>query len=395
VLAGAAARISGRPVKLVLSRANLYSCIGYQPRIAHKVALGADAAGKPTAVIHDVINITAISDDFVEFATEASKALYATPSMRLRQRVERANVAMPTPMRAPLDGPGTWALESAMDEMAHLLDMDPLEFRLLNYAETDPATDKPWSSKKLREAYEEGARLFGWRERPRVPRRDGAWLIGDGMATCTMGTFRMPSTAEVRLRADGTAVIASGFQDIGTGTLTVMPQIAAGVLGLPLDKVSVQMGDTRLPEAGPTYGSSSTMGVGAAVLRAAEEVRAKLARLANLPPAEVEMTDGRIYRKGGGDARGVVEVLREAGTDEIVGSGKFDPKDSGEGFAMRSFGARVRRGRGRSGAWALAAAPCRRQLQRRPDRQPADREGADDRRHHLGLGHGSDGTEPA
>jgi xanthine dehydrogenase YagR molybdenum-binding subunit len=259
--------------------------------------------------------------------------------MRLRQRVERANVAMPTPMRAPIDGPGTWALESAMDEMAHLLKIDPLDFRLLNYAETDPASDQPWSSKKLREAYEEGARLFGWRERPQSPRRDGAWLIGHGMATCTMGTFRMPSTAEVRLRADGSAVIASGFQDIGTGTLTIMPQIAADVLGLPLEQVSVQMGDTRLPEAGPTYGSSSTMGVGAAVLRAAEEVRAKLARLANLPPAEVEMRAGRIYRKGGGETRGVVEVLLESGTDEIVGSGEFDPNDSGKGFAMRSFGA--------------------------------------------------------
>jgi xanthine dehydrogenase YagR molybdenum-binding subunit len=339
VLAAAAARISGRPVKLVLSRANLYSCLGYQPRIAQKVALGADAAGKLTAVIHEVINITAMSDDFVEFATEASKALYATPSMRLRQRVERTNVAMPTPMRAPLDGPGTWALESAMDEMAHLLRIDPLDFRLLNYAETDPGTDQPWSSKKLREAYEEGARLFGWRERPQVPRHDGTWLIGYGMATCTMGTFRMPSAAEVRLRADGTAVVASGFQDIGTGTLTIMPQIAASVLGLPLDKVFSQMGDTRLPEAGPTYGSSSTMGVGAAVLRAAEEVRAKLARLANLPPAEVEMHAGRIYRHGGTEARGIVEVLQESGTDEIIGSGRFDPNDSGEGFAMRSFGA--------------------------------------------------------
>jgi xanthine dehydrogenase YagR molybdenum-binding subunit len=323
VLAAAAARIVGRPVKLVLSRANLYSCLGYQPRIAQKVMLGADRDGRLAAVQHDVVNVTSVSDDFVEFATEASRSLYATRSMRLSHRVERANVAMPTPMRAPVDGPGTWALESAMDELAHRLGMDPLDLRLANYAEEDPATGEPWSSKKLREAYEEGARLFGWRERPRAPRRDGDWLIGQGMASCTMGCFRTPTpAAEVILRADGTALIRTGTQDIGTGTLTIFPQIAADILGLPPGQVTLEMGDTRLPEAGPTYGSSSTMGVGAAVLHAAEDARAKLARLTNLPPG---VTIG--------------DAMREAGTDEIVGSGAFDPTQSGEGFSMRTFGA--------------------------------------------------------
>jgi xanthine dehydrogenase YagR molybdenum-binding subunit len=230
---------------------------------------------------------------------------------------------MPTPMRAPVDGPGTWALESAMDELAHRLGVDPLDLRLANYAEEDPATGEPWSSKKLREAYEEGARLFGWRERPRAPQRDGDWLVGQGMASCTMGCFRTPTPgAEVVLTADGAAMVRTGTQDIGTGTLTILPQIAADVLGLPLDKVTLEMGDTRLPEAGPTYGSSSTMGVGAAVLRAAEDARAKLARLTNLPPG---VTIG--------------DAMRQAGTDEIVGSGAFDPAQHGDGFAMRTFGA--------------------------------------------------------
>ena len=339
VLAAAAARLVGRPVKLVLSRANCYSCLGYQPRIAHRMELGADEAGRLRALVHDVINITSISDDFVEFSTEASKSLYATASMQLRHRVERANVAMPTPMRAPVEGPGTWALESAMDELAHLLGMDPLDLRLLNYAEEDPASGEPWSSKKLREAYEEGARLFRWRERSRQPQRDGAWIVGQGMASCTMGVFRMPSKAEVRLKSDGTAIVASGFQDIGTGTLTIMPQIAAAVLGLDLPQVTSQMGDTRLPEAGPTYGSSSTMGVGAAVLRAAEDVRGKLARLANLPPDEAEMMDGQIRRRGAREGTSIVDAMREAEVEEIVGSGTFNPEDSGKGLAMRTFGA--------------------------------------------------------
>jgi xanthine dehydrogenase YagR molybdenum-binding subunit len=336
-LAPAAAKVAGRPVKLVLRRADMYSFLGYQPRIAHHMTLGADRAGRLACAGHDAVNITTVSDDFVEFSTEATKCLYATPAMYLRQRVERAHVAMPTPMRAPVEGPGTWGLECAMDELAHGLGMDPLDLRLANYAEDDPATGLPWSSKKLRQAYDEGAEIFGWRRRPKTPEPEGHWLVGQGMASCVMGTFRMPSAGEVRLKVDGTATVMAGFQDIGTGTLTVIPQIAADVLGLTIDQVACQMGDSRLPEAGPTYGSSSTMGVGGAILRAAEEVRRKLARLANLPPDEVEMAEGRIRRRGAGDGLPIVEVMREAGTSEIVGAGTFAPKD--EGYAMRSFGA--------------------------------------------------------
>jgi xanthine dehydrogenase YagR molybdenum-binding subunit len=340
VLAAAAARIVGRPVRLVLRRADLYSCLGYQPRIVQRIALSADPAGRLLGVDHAVINTTSVSDDYVEFATEASRGLYATPGMRLSQRVERAHVAMPTAMRAPVEGPGTWALESAMDELAHALELDPLDLRQVNCAERDPATDRPWSSKKLREAYEDGARLFGWRDRPRGA-RDGAWRIGCGMATCTMGTFRLPSSAEIRLRADGSARVATGTQDIGTGTLTIVPQIAGDVLGLPVDRIAVAIGDTALPEAGPTYGSSSTMGVGAAVLRAAEDVRGKLARLVGLPADGVEMVGGRIRRRGGdgGDGVAICDALCGAGIAELVGAGRFDPEQHGAGHAMRAFGA--------------------------------------------------------
>ncbi|MCP9231391.1 xanthine dehydrogenase family protein molybdopterin-binding subunit [Mesorhizobium sp. LMG 17147] len=340
VLAAAAARIMQRPVRLALSRANAYSCLGYQPRMAQKIVLAADRSGKLTAVQQDVVNLTTVSDDFVEFATEASKGLYATPAMRLSQRVERANVAMPTALRAPVEGPGTWALESAIDELAHRLGIDPLDLRLINHADTDPATGQPWSSKKLREAYEEGARLFGWRERPRKPQRDGDWLIGYGMATCSMGCFRHPTpAAEVRLHRDGRVLIRTGTQDIGTGTLTIFPQIAADVLGLPMEKIELEMGDTELPEAGPTYGSSSTMGVGAAVLAAAEDARSQLARLANLLPDEVEMHDGHIRRRGAAGGQTIADVMSHTDIGEIIGSGSFDPAQHGNGLAMRTFGA--------------------------------------------------------
>jgi xanthine dehydrogenase YagR molybdenum-binding subunit len=339
VLAALAAKVAGRPVRLVLTRANLYSFLCYQTRVAQRVTLGSDAQGRLAAVAHDVVSLTTVSDDYIEFAMAASMEMYATRSMRLRQRVERANVAMPTAMRAPVEGPGMWALESAMDELAHRVGIDPLDLRLVNHADKHPATGEPWSSKKLREAYEEGARLFGWRQRPKTPRRDGDWLVGQGMASCLMGTFRNPSKAEVRLKADGTAVVLTGTQDIGTGTLTIIPQIAADVLGLPIDKVALQMGDTRLPEAGPTYGSSSTMGVGSAVLDAARNVRDQLARAVDLAPGDAEMVDGRIRRKQTNGGVPIAEAMRKAGQSEIVGAGSFDPQQHGNGLAMCNFGA--------------------------------------------------------
>lgn len=350
ILAPAAAKVAGRPVKLVLTRAQMYANVGYQPRMIQGVALGCDAAGQLTALRHEVVNVTGVSDDFVEFATAASKALYATPAIRCSQKVERCNINLPTAMRAPVEGPGTWALESAMDELAHRLGVDPLDLRLANYAEVDPAHGKPWSSKKLREAYLEGAELFGWRSRPKEPARDGPWLVGTGMASCTMGTFRFPSKARVRLLADATAVVEAGFHDIGAGTLTIFPQIAADVLGLDPGRVTARMGDTSMPLAGPTYGSSSTIGVGAAVLRAAEDARGKLARLANLPPDEVEMRGGRIMRRGGasaGEGIAVAGAMREAGAGEVVGEGAFtlpgnvpfEGDGKGTPYAMRTFGA--------------------------------------------------------
>jgi xanthine dehydrogenase YagR molybdenum-binding subunit len=272
--------------------------------------------------------------------------MYAAPAIHTHQRVERSHINMPTAMRAPVEGPATWALNSAMDELALASGLDPLDIRLLNYAETSPADDRPWSSKKLREAYEQGAERFGWRNRATMPQTEGHWRIGRGMADCTMGTFRMASKAEVRLRVDGTASVDAGFHDIGSGTLTVMPQIAADVLGLPIGKVSCRMGDTRLPQAGPTYGSSSTISGGSAVHLAASDARAKLARLAGIDPDAAEMKDGHIGAPGK-PARLISDVMQAAGVSEIVGSGDWAPSpgvpfegDGGKGpYAMKTFGA--------------------------------------------------------
>jgi xanthine dehydrogenase YagR molybdenum-binding subunit len=325
IIAAAAARVAGRPVRIALSRAQMYSTVAYQPQMVQTVSLAASNDGRLAAIEHESINLTSVSDDFVEYATMASQTTYAAPAIRVRQRVQRANVNLGTAMRAPLEGCGLWALGSAVNELAAQLQVDPIELRLANHADVHPFTGRPWSSKKLRECYEQGARAFRWRQRPSEPERDGPWLVGHGMADCAMGTIRFASTAQVRLHADGRAVIQSGTQDIGTGIATILTQLVCGVLGLEPGLVSCEIGDTELPEAGPTFGSSSTMGVGAAAMAAAQDVLAKLR----------ERSAQELGASPGAGALGA--AMRSAGIDELVGVGSFTPQDSQ--YAMNTFGA--------------------------------------------------------
>jgi xanthine dehydrogenase YagR molybdenum-binding subunit len=317
ILAAAAARIAGRPVSLHLRRPDQFSNVGYQPWMEQVIRLGATAEGVLTGLEHTVVNNTALADTHVELATEASKSLYAVPAVRLRQLVERVSLNVPTPMRAPWEGPGLWALESAMNELAAAAGLDPLDVRLANFAETSPADGRPWSANGLREAYEQGARRYGWRGRHERPRRDGPWVIGHGMATCTMGSFRFPGASRVRLRRDG-AVVEANVHDIGTGVQTVLSQIAADELGISPDQVEVRWGDTDLPRTGPTYGSSTTVGTGSAVAAAARDVTKQLAEL-------------------GQGGRNPIEALDRAGIDELVGEGTFD-LPGGAGFNLNGEG---------------------------------------------------------
>ncbi len=325
IIAAAATRITARPVRIALSRAQMYSTVAYQPQMVQTVSLAASSDGRLAAIEHESINVTSASDDFVEYATLASQTTYAAPAIRVRQRVQRANVNLGTAMRAPVEGCGLWALGSAINELAADLQIDPIELRLTNHADAHPFTGRPWSSKKLRECYEQGARAFAWRRRPSEPERDGPWLVGQGMADCAMGTFRFPSSAHVRLHADGRAVILSGTQDIGQGIVTILTQIASGVLGLEPGVVTCQIGDTELPEAGPTFGSSSTMGVGSAVMAAARDV---LARLRERSGHELGETPG---------AGALAAAMSAAGIEEMVGVGSFSPDDSP--YALQTFGA--------------------------------------------------------
>ncbi len=324
ILAAAAARVTGRPVKLHLRRSDQFTNVGYQPWMEQTMRLAADESGRLIGIEHIAVNNAGIVDTHVEPAALSSRNLYAANAIRTRQIIERVNLNVPTPMRAPLEGTGQWALESAMNELAEAAGVDPLDVRLANFAQESPADGRPWSSNRLREAYAEGARRYGWRERHDLARTDGPWLIGHGLATCTMGSFRFPSAARVRLREDGTVVVETSVQDIGTGVQTILSQIAGEELCVPRTRVEIRWGDTSLPAGGPAYGSSTTMSAGSAVALAARDV------LQQLATRGVEIMD--------------TDALR--GIGEIIGEGRFTPPGGamnldGEGtpLAIRTWGA--------------------------------------------------------
>jgi xanthine dehydrogenase YagR molybdenum-binding subunit len=332
ILAAAAARVVGRPVRLQLTRSQQYSQVGHQPECRQTITLGADASGKLTAARHEAINTTSMSDLHFESPSQATRTYYASPNIETDQQVERVNLVLPTPMRAPVEGPGSWALESAMDELARELEMDPLDLRLANFAEAEPFDGKPWSSNKLREAYAEAADVFGWRTRHTLARQDGVWTIGRGMSMASTFCVRFPSEARVRITSSGEVIVEASSNDIGTGNQTVFALVAAQALGTALENVSVRWGDTRYPKAGPVYGSSHTMGGGGAVKLAALDARRKLAEFG-------ASADGPL------DLAALMRRAKVTGT-EITGNGAFGlngapASRNGDGtpYAMQSWGA--------------------------------------------------------
>lgn len=331
LLAPLAAKVTGRPVRIALTRVQMYTFHGRQAGTEQRVTLGARRDGTLVAIRHASVTPTSVADDYIEIPSAGTRVAYACPAIDTRSRAVPVNLPVPTPMRAPHEGPGMAALEIAMDELAAGLDLDPLELRLRNYAETDPTRGVPFSSKRLRDCYRRGAERFGWADRSSAPRsmRDGTDLVGWGMATAVMSTFRFPSTARVTVNRDGNVLVETGSQEIGGGTYTVMPQIAADVLGIDPSRVRLVLGDTTLPQAGGSFGSSTVLGVGSAVLDAARRLQVKLRRLAD----------------GGDPAKaGLGRLLAGHGLDRLSAEGSWAPGgDSPIGEApdvsMATFGA--------------------------------------------------------
>ncbi len=351
VIAALASRQVGRPVKLVLERNQMFGPVGYRPRTEQKLQLGADENGALTSVGHDVYSQTSRFDEFVEPSAVVTRILYDTPNEQTSHRLVRLDVGTPTFMRAPGEASGTFAMESAMDELAYSLKMDPMALRLKNYAEKDPDSGKPWSSKSLRQCYQVGADKFGWSKRTLEPRSmktaDGL-LLGWGMATATYPVRRSPSSALARLLPDGTAYVQAGTQELGTGTYTVMTQTAADALGLPPAKVRFELGDTVMPETPVSGGSQTAASTGSAVQKAGQAAKAQAIALAvadaasplfGLMPGEVNVKDGRLFSVAD-PAKGetYAALIARQKLPSIEAKTESKPGPEKDEYAMHSFG---------------------------------------------------------
>ena len=353
VLGIMAARLVGRPVKLVLRREQMFGPVGHRAPTRQTLRMGTDAQGALTAIEHHAKTTSSTFDNFFEPAADASHTLYASPAIATSHEAVRLDTGTPLFMRAPGEASGSIALESAIDEMALACGMDPLAFRLKNYAEAEPITGKPFSSKALRECYTQGAERFGWATRPMAPRTmhdEAGMLVGWGMGTATFPALMFAGKARAVLRADGTGVVESGAHDMGQGAWTAFAQIASDSLGLDIGQIEFRAGSSDLPDAGIAGGSAHTATVGIAIDNAGADVIGKLADLATgdewsplfgAGNAGVVARNGRLHRQDDesrSEAYG--EILARAGLSEIegAGNGAMDPAAQGA-YAMHAHGA--------------------------------------------------------
>ncbi len=291
LLAAVAAKMLARPVRIQLTRAQMYSMAGHQPATIQTIALGADRGGKLTGIRHESISPTSVFDNYIEYAANATRFLWgASGGISTGHKIVHVNRNTPTAMRSPHEALGHFALECAMDELAYATEVDPVQLRLLNDTETDPFSGRPFSTRGMRQCLIEGAERFGWRNRALEARsmRDGHHLIGQGVAGAIYTHWRWPAKARVTLNSDGSALVEAGMHDLGTGTYTVMRQVAADALGLPVEKVTIRLGDTRLPASHAAIGSATMANAGAAVLLAAKLAREKAAHTNEVVVAEAD-----------------------------------------------------------------------------------------------------------
>ena len=338
VLAVLAARALQRSVRLVLTRQQMYG-LGYRPATIERLAIGATPNGTLDAISHEAIAITSQYEDFSRNDTGWSGQLYRSANARYAHRLARLDLPTPADMRAPGAGTGVYALECAMDELAVALRLDPLELRLRCYSDRDQHEDVPYTSKKLRECYRQGAAAFGWDKRKPEPRsmRDGGELVGWGMASGIWEALQVEISTRIVLTANGHAEVVSAVSDIGTGTYTIMAQMAADMLGLPVDNVTVRLGDSTLPQSPVEGGSWTAASVSHAIAITADAVRKELLRLAkSMPgsplaaakPGDTALVDGQIVdQTSAGRAVSVADAMRHGAVDRIEREGTARFKD--------------------------------------------------------------------
>src|SRR3954451_24710092 len=335
ILAAIASRQLKRPVKIALTRQQIFHVTTHRSDTIQRVRLGTDRNGRILAIGHDVFSGNLASEQTYEGAALQTRTLYAGPNRLTRHRLAPLDIPVASSMRAPGESVGLMALECAMDELAEKLDLDPIELRMRNEPTEDPEKHIPYSSRHLIACMQEGARRFGWDKRSGKPGqiRDGRWLVGMGMAAATRGNPLRLSKANVRLDPDGYATLRMAMTDIGTGTYTILAQIAAEMLGLRIERVRIKLGDTSFPEAAGSGGSFGAGSSGSALFEACNALREKLAVRAGMDPNTARFSDGHIAR-----------AERSVTLTEFVGSvveadGEIKPGLNNQDFSQQSYGA--------------------------------------------------------
>ena len=351
VYAAIAARHVGRPVRVALTRQQMFTSVGHRGATRQKMTLGADPSGSLLAIEHENLTHASPVDDFIERCGVITGFLYDCANVSIKNTGVRLNIATPTPMRAPGESTGLFALECALDELAWELRIDPVELRLRNYSGRDAEVDRPYSGKHLRECYQVGMERFGWKKREGTPggQREGRFQIGWGMATATYPAYRSPGAAKVRILPDDTVVVSSATQDIGTGTYTIMAQVAAETLGISIARIRVELGDSTLPPAPVSGGSMTTASVAPAVKQAAEQALLKIKRVAAEDPRsplfrcsiDQMMAENGCLGRSNGTKQSVNygAVLRSVKQPMIEAEANVTPGPELEKYALHSFGA--------------------------------------------------------
>jgi xanthine dehydrogenase YagR molybdenum-binding subunit len=351
ILAAMAAKVVQKPVKLALDRPQMWGPVGGRPTTVQRINLAATQDGKITGVEHNVIVHTSVMEDFLEPSADQTRMLYASEACETSHKMVDMNLGVATFMRAPGESTGTAALETAMDELAVALKMDPVQLRLVNYAEKDLGSDKPWSSKHLRACYEQAAARFGWSKRNPQPSamREGNKLIGWGMATATYPANRSAAQALVRILPNGHAFVACGSQELGTGTYTIMAQTAGDTLGIDPAFVEAKLGDSTLPKAPVSGGSQSAASIGPAIEAAAMQVKLKVAQLAISDPksplhgaavADISSRGGKLFLSSApGKLESYADILSRNGGQPVEAMGSAEPGEEQTALSTHSFGA--------------------------------------------------------
>jgi xanthine dehydrogenase YagR molybdenum-binding subunit len=354
VLAAMAAKQLGRPVKLSLDRNQMFGPVGTRPNTEQRMRMAALPDGRMTASSHDTIAYTSMIEDWIEPCGLVTRMMYESPNQETSHRLARMHLGTPTFMRAPGEATGSYAQECAIDELAYELHMDPLALRLKNYTERDPGKNLPFSSKSLRQCYDIGAERFGWRERNPQPRsmRRGDKLLGWGMATASYPTNRSAAECSATLMPDGTALFRSGTQDLGTGTYTVMTQVAADALGVPVGHVRFELGNSQMPEAPVSGGSTTVASVAPAVQAAGKALRLKLLGIAaadersplfgaTADQVGVDATTdgGELYLLADPARREPMQAIVARHGAPVEATAKAEPGDEKKKYSMHAFGA--------------------------------------------------------